>query len=250
MSDALGIHNGAHAARGFGGIVNLGFSNQLAVGNAEGLQVFAPISPSLKRGSPPEPPVVITIGASPRWKSWGRGPAALCTLEKDGRHIQPRQKPNAPAAGTRHAPNVVNFANNSLLHSRPALAPKATTAISSNARCHADQPKRNRGTQPDRFQELRLAQNSDMPGSLILIIVEATSRGLGPPSTIRLMLMPSVCALLRGGAFAGPLMLRVAVIGTPAARITPTAMRDAGMRSATLPVLAVLSAAAAKMLSR
>jgi hypothetical protein len=73
------------------------------------------------------------------------------------------------------------------------------------------------------------------------MIVEATSRGLGPPSTIMLIRVPSCwrtpSAVVHSLA---PLILaEVAVIGTPAARITSTAMREAGTRSATLPLFAV-----------
>src|SRR6478672_10049424 len=80
-----------------------------------------------------------------------------------------------------------------------------------------------------------------LPGSLMLMMVEATSRGLGPPSTIRLMRLPSCwrtpSAVVHSLA---PLILAdVAVIGTPAARIISTGMRAAGRRKATLPVLAV-----------
>src|ERR1051326_848913 len=107
---------------------------------------------------------------------------------------------------------------------------------------HADQPQPNRrnsarslsGIAPRRRTVIR-------PGSLILIIVDATSRGLGPPSTIMLMLLPS-CSRTPSAVVhsLAPLMLAdVAVIGTPAARMTSTAMREAGTRSATLPVLAV-----------
>src|SRR5579872_6889509 len=73
------------------------------------------------------------------------------------------------------------------------------------------------------------------------MVVEATSRGLVPPSTIRLSWLPS-CARTPSAVVhsLSPLMLAdVAVIGTPAARITSTGIRAAGTRRATLPVLAV-----------
>src|SRR5579859_526778 len=80
-----------------------------------------------------------------------------------------------------------------------------------------------------------------LPGSLISRIVEATSRGLAPPSTIRPMRPPSCMRTPSAVVHSlSPLMLaEVAVIGTPAARITSTGIREAGTRSATLPVLAV-----------
>src|SRR5215472_15746965 len=80
-----------------------------------------------------------------------------------------------------------------------------------------------------------------LPGSLISMMVEATSRGLVPPSTIRPMRMPN-CSLtpLAVVHSLAPLMLAdVAVMGTPAARITSTGILAAGTRRATLPVLAV-----------
>src|SRR5262249_10173790 len=73
------------------------------------------------------------------------------------------------------------------------------------------------------------------------IIVEATSRGLVPPSTIRLMRLPS-CSRTPAAVVhsLSPLTFaEVAVIGTPAARITSTGILAAGTRKATLPVLAV-----------
>src|SRR5947209_1522458 len=78
-------------------------------------------------------------------------------------------------------------------------------------------------------------------GTLISIMVEATSRGLVPPSTMRLMRFPSwvrtPSAVVHSAA---PLMLaEVAVIGTPAARMISTGILAAGTRRATLPVLAV-----------
>src|ERR1051326_9064090 len=72
-------------------------------------------------------------------------------------------------------------------------------------------------------------------------MVEATSRGLVPASTISPMRLPSCwrtpSAVVHSLA---PLMLaEVAVMGTPAARITSTGTLAAGTRNATLPVLAV-----------
>src|SRR5215467_12729742 len=72
-------------------------------------------------------------------------------------------------------------------------------------------------------------------------MVDATSRGLVPPSTIRLSRLPS-CSRTPAAVVhsLSPLILaEVAVIGTPAARITSTGIRAAGTRKATLPVLAV-----------
>src|SRR5437016_1314819 len=73
------------------------------------------------------------------------------------------------------------------------------------------------------------------------IIVEAISRGLAPPSTIRPIRLPSCdrtpSAVVHSLA---PLMLaEVAVMGTPAARMISTGTLEAGRRNATLPVLAV-----------
>src|SRR5215470_6100643 len=80
-----------------------------------------------------------------------------------------------------------------------------------------------------------------LPDTLMSIMVEATSRGLVPPSTIRLKRPPS-CSRTPAAVVhsLAPLMFaEVAVIGTPAARITSTGILAAGTRRATLPVLAV-----------
>src|SRR6266700_2535337 len=80
-----------------------------------------------------------------------------------------------------------------------------------------------------------------LAGSLMSTMVEATSRGLVPPSTIRLIWLPSCLRTPSAVVHSlAPLILaEVAVIGTPAARITATGTPAAGTRRATLPVLAV-----------
>src|SRR5258708_19633845 len=80
-----------------------------------------------------------------------------------------------------------------------------------------------------------------LPESLISRMVEGMSRGLAPPSTITPMLLPS-CARTPSAVVhsLAPLILAdVAVMGTPAARITSTGILEAGTRKATLPGFAV-----------
>ena len=139
--------------------VALRFRNELAIGDAEGLQVFAANHAFTEA----------RIVARAAGNNHHRRQAAMVKL---GRVVQPRfvdrRRTAVILSRAEHddcvrrarlvtAPPGSRCANRRPPHSRPAPAPEATAAISSNALLPFRSAQPNRRTQPDRFQESRLA---------------------------------------------------------------------------------------------
>src|ERR1043165_7102157 len=226
---AVDIHNGADPARGFGGIVALSLRDKLAVGEAKGLEVLAANHAFTEAG--------IAAGAAGN-DHHGRQAAMvkLCRLveprfvHRGGTTvILSRAKYDDCVRGARFiAAGLLRAAP--VHHCRIAdrqQDQKPQQPFLPTRGCHADQPQPNRRNSARSLSGITPRRRTVIcPGSLILMMVMRVPSCCRTPSAVVHSLAPLMLA-------------EVAVMGTPAARITSTAMREAGTRSATLPVFAV-----------
>src|SRR6266481_95094 len=234
---AIGTHNCGHAPGRFGCVGTLRLGDELRIGNAQSLQVF------------PAHHAFGEIGIRTR-AAGGNHNRRQPLVVQQRRVIQPRLvHRRGLAAILRRAKDHNRIGLVGLILSRLMDHPRVYHRHPGGSRQHYHQQPfapecfrhqcRNSASSLSGIAPWRRMEH--FPGSLISMMVEATSRGLTPPSTIRLMLVPSCMRTPSAVVHSlAPLMLaEVAVIGTPAARITSTGIREAGTRSATLPVLAV-----------
>src|SRR5262249_11371536 len=232
----VGAQNGGDAARGSGGVRALGFGDEPVIRHAQTAQVVAADLAFAEAGISPGAPGSDHHGSQTAAEEFGsvvqtrfedrRGAAAVLCRAKDDNRVGGAQ---FVAAG-----------------------PFDHASVQCRSVDHGceQQPQRPSFEKTRRHQSRNSASSLSgiapwrrmvVLSPLMSTMVEATSRGLAPPSTIRPMRPPSCwrtpSAVVHSLA---PLMLaEVAVIGTPAARITSTGIRAAGTRRATLPVLAV-----------
>src|SRR6185437_10736130 len=248
VAQAVGLHDHGNALGGLHGIRALRLRDQIAVGNAQRAQVIAPHSAFAVGGI-----VAIAAGGDDH-----RGQTFVKQLigvvepgTVDGRRtagILGRAKNHDGGGGTGFV--VVGLPQNAA-----AGSPEPSCQKGENERCNPDyrvlaaSPVSKISTHPS-AKNLEISWLGIAPSrrtfqraseSVRSTMVEATSRGEVPPSIIMPM---RFCNWSRTSTAvvhsAAPLRLaEVAVMGMPAALITATGMAAAGMRRATLPVLAV-----------